>query len=407
MTWGHEVAGSWWAGRVSRRRLLQAGAALALPGLASGRQLVRARQRQPLKVGVVLPFSGVYTQLGEDILRGMRLYLERVGNQAGGRPVELIVEDETADPSTALQKVTKLIESDRVDLLTGLVSTAAAYAVRDTVHTARTILVVSNAGGNALTRERKSPFIFRTSFTSWQVHYPFGRWVAENISKKVAILSADYAFGRESTAAFKESFLAAGGQVVDEVYSPLGSTDFSAYISRIARARPEAVFGFLAGTDGVIFVRQFSQFGLKGRIQLTMSGFALEEDVIQQVGRAAVDAYSCLHWAVRLETPENQAFVRDYQARYGVVPSVYSMQGYDTARVIVDAVNAVQGDTSNRERLVEAMEGVQFRGPRGLFQFDPRTHHVIQNVYVRQVRQVGNQFNNAVVADLGRVRDPG
>ena len=204
MTWGHEVAGSWWAGRVSRRRLLQAGAALALPGLASGRQLVRARQRQPLKVGVVLPFSGVYTQLGEDILRGMRLYLERVGNQAGGRPVELIVEDETADPSTALQKVTKLIESDRVDLLTGLVSTAAAYAVRDTVHTARTILVVSNAGGNALTRERKSPFIFRTSFTSWQVHYPFGRWVAENISKKVAILSADYAFGRESTAAFKE-----------------------------------------------------------------------------------------------------------------------------------------------------------------------------------------------------------
>ena len=378
-----------------------------MAGIASPGRWARAQRSAAVRIGVVLPFSGVYTQLGEDILNGMRLYLDRVGNQAGGRPIELLVEDETADPGTALQKMTKLIESDGAPILTGLVSTAAAYAGRDLVHNTRTLLVVSNAGGNALTRDRKSPYIFRTSFTSWQVHHPFGKWVAENVSRRVAILSADYAFGRESTEAFKESFIAAGGQVVDEIYSPLGSTDFSAYVSRIARARPEAVFGFLAGTDGVIFVRQFNQFGLRGRIRLTMSGFALEEDVLQQVGSAALDAYSCLHWAVSLDTPENVAFVRDYQQRYRMVPSVYSMQGFDTARVIVEALNAVQGDTSRRDQLAEAMAAVRFRGPRGEFQFDPQTHHVVQNVYVRQVRQVDGQVRNAVVADLGRVRDPG
>lgn len=373
--------------------------------MAPGRFIARA---QPVKIGVVLPFSGVYAQLGEDILNGMRLYLDRVNHEAGGRPLQLIVEDETADPGTALQKITKLLESDRVDLLTGLVSTAAAYAVRDVVHNARKVLVVSNAGGNALTRARKSPYIFRTSFTSWQVHYPFGRWVAENISKRVAILSADYAFGRESSEAFKESFLAAGGQLVDEIYTPLGSTDFSAFISRIARARPEAVFGFLAGTDGVIFVRQFAQFGLTGRIRLTMSGFALEEDVVREVGRAALGTYSVLHWAARLEIPENVAFVRDYQQRYRVVPSVYSGQGFDTARVMVEALDAVRGDTSNPDRLVQAMAEVRFVGPRGLFEFDPVTHQVVQNVYARQVREFeGGQISNAVVADLGRIRDPG
>lgn len=220
-----------------RRRFLKEGLALGL-GLALGR--ARA-QREALRIGVVLPYSGVYAQLGEDITNGMLLYFEEVRNQAGGRPIQLVREDETADPTVALRKVTKLVEQDRVDLLTGLVSTASAYAVRDYVHSTRNILIVSNAGGNALTRERKSPYIFRTSFTSWQVSFPLGRWVAERLGRRVAIVAADYAFGRESAAAFKESFQAAGGQVVDEVYTPLGSTDFSAAIARVGRARPQAV----------------------------------------------------------------------------------------------------------------------------------------------------------------------
>lgn len=388
--------------RYTRRRFLKQSLAVGV-GLAMG---VRG-QREALRIGVVLPYSGVYAQLGQDITDGMLLYFEEVKNQAGGRPIQLVREDETADPSVALRKVTKLVEQDRVDLLTGLVSTASAYAVRDYVHNSRNILIVSNAGGNALTRERKSPYIFRTSFTSWQISFPLGRWVAERVTKRVAVVAADYAFGRESVAAFKESFLAAGGQVIQETYTPLGSTDFSAVLTRLLQARPGAVFGFLAGSDAAIFLRQYAQFGLKDMIPLATTGFTVEEDVIRAVGQAAEGAYSSLHWAVRLALPENQRFVQAFRKRFGRTPSVYAMQGYDTARVIVEAVNALQGDLANKDKLVEALEGVRFRGPRGLFEFDPKTHQVIQNIYVRQVRNVGSELANVVVADLGRVRDPG
>lgn len=388
--------------RYTRRRFLKQSLAVGV-GLAMG---VRG-QREALRIGVVLPYSGVYAQLGQDITDGMLLYFEEVKNQAGGRPIQLVREDETADPSVALRKVTKLVEQDRVDLLTGLVSTASAYAVRDYVHNSRNVLIVSNAGGNALTRERKSPYIFRTSFTSWQISFPLGRWVAERVTKRVAVVAADYAFGRESVAAFKESFLAAGGQVIQETYTPLGSTDFSAVLTRLLQARPGAVFGFLAGSDAAIFLRQYAQFGLKDMIPLATTGFTVEEDVIRAVGQAAEGAYSSLHWAVRLALPENQRFVQAFRKRFGRTPSVYAMQGYDTARVIVEAVNALQGDLANKDKLVEALEGVRFRGPRGLFEFDPKTHQVIQNIYVRQVRNVGSELANVVVADLGRVRDPG
>lgn len=384
-----------------RRQLLKKGVALGL-----GFFLGAKGQREALRIGVVLPYSGVYAQLGADITNGMLLYFEEVKNKSD-RPIQLIREDETGDPAVALRKVTKLVEQDRVDLLTGLVSTASAYAVRDYVHSTRNILIVSNAGGNALTRERKSPYIFRTSFTSWQVSFPLGRWVAERVGKRVAIVAADYAFGRESAAAFKESFLAAGGQIVDEIYTPLGSTDFSAAITRLVRARPQAVYAFLAGSDAVIFLKQYAQFGLKGAVPLTTTGFTTEEDVIQAVGKDAEGAYSSLHWAVRLAIPENQKFVQAYRRRFNRVPSVYAMQGYDTARVIVEAVSVLKGDVSNKDRLIEALEGVRFRGPRGLFEFDPKTHQVIQNIYVRQVREIGGELANAVVADLGRVRDPG
>ncbi len=395
------------SGRLRRREIVKTGAALALGSLGWRTRLARAEARDAVKVGVLLPSSGVYAQLGQDITQGMLLYLDRVQNRAGGRPIQLIAEDETADPSIALSKARKLIESDRVDILTGVVSTAAAYAIRDLVHSSRTIFIVSNAGGNALTRERKSPYIFRVSFTSWQVSFPFGRWVADKVSRRATVLAADYAFGRESVAAFKESFLAAGGQVLDEIWTPLGSTDFSAYVSRIIGTRPGTVYGFLSGSDAVIFIRQYAQFGLAGNVPLTVAGFMVEEDVLPAVGRAALGARSSLHWAVRLDNAVNREFVASYRRRFNASPSVFSMQGYDAARVMVEAIDAVGGDLSNKDRFIQALEGVRFDSPRGRFEFDPATHHVLQNIYVREVRDFQGELANAVIDDLGRVRDVG
>ncbi|GBD12421.1 Leucine-, isoleucine-, valine-, threonine-, and alanine-binding protein [bacterium HR24] len=405
--------------RLSRRDLLKLGAGLAVAGVlgCEGEEAAtptpgtpsagQAPSGPPVKVGVLVPTSGVYTALGRDMLNGYNLYFQQVNFTAGGRRIELITEDETGDANTALTRARKLIEADRVEVFTGVVSTAAVYAMRDLLHQSRTLSIITNAGGNDLTRGRKSPYIFRTSFTSWQVSFPLGKWVADNLTKRVAIMYADYGFGQESQAAFRESFTAAGGQVLDAIPFPLGNSDFSSVIDRIRAARPDAVYGFASGSDAVLFLRQFAQAGLRGRIPLAVTGFMVEQDVLQSVGRDALDAYSSLHWAVTLDNPTNRRFVEEYRRRYNEFPSVFTMQAYDGARVIVEVLNAVNGDTSDPDRLVRAAEAVRFDSPRGLFEFDPVTHNVIQNVYLRQVRDQGGQVVNVVVTDLGRVRDPG
>lgn len=372
----------------------------AAPGVA------KPAARGPVKVGFVVPTSGQYAGLGPDMVNGSKLYFDQVGNKAGGREIQVLVEDETADAQVALQKTRKLIEQDKIDIFTGVVSTAAVYAIRDTLHNSETISIISNAGGNDLTRKRKSPYIFRTSFTSWQVAFPLGEWVAKNLAKKVFITAADYGFGQESAAAFEENFVKNGGTILGKVFPKLGNTDYGPFLPQIAAANPEATYNFYSGSDAVNFVKQYADFGLKQKIKLTGSGFLVEEDVLPEQGRAAEGAISSLFWAYTLDNPENKAFIEAYEKKYNKTPSTFAVQAYDAGRVIVEALNKVEGDTSNKQALIKAIESVKFNSPRGPFEFDPETHQVILNMYVREVRQVGGRFTNVVIANLGQVRDP-
>lgn len=392
--------------RTTRRQMLRAGLATVGTLVAPG-PFMRARGRNPLRVGVILPYTGVNAPTGEEVTRGMVLYLEQVGYQAGGRPVQLIYEDETQDPSTAFRKARKLVESDRVDLVTGLVSSAAVYAMRDYIHDSKTVLLVGIAASNGITRERKSPYIFRTSYSNWQLGYAFGAWVAENIGPRIVAIASDYVTGWEKVEAFKASFVSAGGQVLHEIYTPLGSTDFSAYIPGIVQQRPDGIFGFLPGSDAVVFVRQYAQFGLDRSIPLAVAGNMVDEDVLQAVGAAAEGAYSCLHWSIMLDLPANHRFVAAYGNRFNLHPSQAALQGFDTAQLMVEAANAVEGDTADKGRLVEAFRAARFASPRGDFQLDPATHNPVQNMYVRQVRRISGTLHNVVVEDLGRFTDPG
>lgn len=404
--------------RLTRRELLTAalGGAAVLVAEAAGSHgrmeqpfrvpAVLAASAQPVKLGVILPYSKVYQQLGEDITSGMTLYFESVGWKAGGRQITMIREDEDIDPQIALRKARKLIESDNVDLMTGLVSSASALALRDVIHNSKTLLVISNAGANAVTRSRRSPYIFRVSFSNWQTCYPIGRWFFENIARSCVVGAADYAAGHEDINGFKESYLAAGGRVGAEVYPPLNNTDYAPYIAQMQRARPEAVFVFFAGSDAVRFVTQAEQYGLLKDARLVGPGFLVEEDVLPAQGRAAVGVYSCLHWALTLQRPENLAFTRAYRERWKREATVYAMQGYDAARVIIEALNATGGDTADKSRLIDALAAVQFKSPRGALAFDPETHNIVQEVYLRQVRDVGKTVHNVVFASLGVFRDP-
>ncbi len=401
---------------LTRRQMLKrAAAGGAAIGVGSALRLGRLPGRLespavlaagPVQVGLPVPYSKGYGQLGEDITNGMTLYLDRVGWTGGGRKITWVRADEEIDPQVGVRQARRLIEAEGVDLLTGIVSTATAYAIRDLVHNAKTFLIVSNAGGNLLTRARKSPYIFRVSFTSWQVSYPFGKWFYTNVGREAALTAANYGFGTESIAAFKESFLAAGGKVVGEVYPPLNNTDYAPYITQVQKLNAEASYHFYSGSDAVRFIQQAAQYGLT-KTHITGAGFMVEQDVLAAQGADALGIYSPLHWALTLQNPVNLAFTREYKARFKRDASVFAVQGYDAARTIVEALNKAGGDVGNKERFAEAMAGVRFDSPRGPFEFDPNTRNVVQTIYVRQVRRVGGDTANVVFENLGRVRDPG
>lgn len=387
--------------RMTRRDFIKtmavgAGAVAAAP-LLQACGATTGGSNTPVKVGVLLPYSKVYASLGDSITKGMQMYLDGVNNIAGGRPITLIKEDEENDAQVSLTKTRKFIEQDKVDLFTGVVSTTVVYALRDILDQSKMISLISNAGGNDLTRKRKSPYIFRTSFTSWQVAYPLGPWVYQNVAKKVLICAADYGFGRESAAAFKESFTKAGGTIVDELYPPFPSTDFGAFLPKIAAAKPEAIYAFFSGSDAVSFIKQYSDYGLNKDIKITGSGFLLEQDVLPSQGASANGGYSSLHWALTLDNAENKKFVADYKSKFSKDADVFALQGYDTARVIVEALNAVKGDTSNKDNLVQAIRAVKFNSPRGPFAFDPAGQNVNQFIYYRQVVDSGGTLTNKVL----------
>ena len=369
------------------------------------------------KLGSILPYTKVYAGLGESITNAMQMYFESVNFTAGGRTIEWVKEDEENDAQISLRKLSKLIDQDKIDLFTGIVSTAVLYAVRDPLNDAKMPTVISNGGGNLLTRKgtkgtavgRYSPYIFRCSFSSYQISNPLGDYVAKNVSKKVAICASNYGFGTESAADFKATFTAAGGTLLGtDILPPLGTTDFSAFLPQIAATNAEAVYSFFSGSDALNYVKQFDQFGLKKTMKIVGAGFLTEMDVLPDQGSSALDAITSLHWSTELDNPVNKKFVDDYRKKFPKKEvDVFAMQGYDAARIIVEALNAVKGDTSNKDNFLAAIRAVTFDSPRGKFAFDPKTQNVINQIYFRQVKQSGGKYVNTIIGKTDQpILDP-
>ena len=366
-------------------------------------------QSGPIKIGLVLPYTGVYAVLGESITQAMELVFARENWTVAGRKIEMIKEDDEMKPPVGVRKTEKLIDSDRVDILTGPVHSGILMGMRDKVHNSKTILIVSNAGADAISRERCSQWIFRTSFSNWQPCQPMGGWVAKNVTKEVFQIAPNYQAGKDMMAAFRETFLPAGGKVVAEDYPKLGETDYAPYLTKIRQSGAKAVFAFFSGTDAVNFVKQFEQFGLKGAVKLTGAGFLTEPDVLPAQGAAALGTITGHFYTPQLDNPVNKQFVADFKARYGnKSPDGFACQGYDTAEVIVRALKAVNGNTQDKAKLAATIAKVEFDSPRGRFRFDPKTHNVIQPfIYVREVREVPGGLDNVPIDKIADVRDPG
>jgi branched-chain amino acid transport system substrate-binding protein len=404
---------------ISRRQLLKRagilGAAVGTPGLLSacgvfgGDDDGGGGTDEALKIGLLVPTSGVYAALGEDMRNGFDLYLDNNNGRLGGRRVELVVEDEGETPEGALRKAQKLVRQDRVTLVTGIVSSAAALSMRDLFDEEQIPLIISNAGANDLTGAARSPYVFRTSFANSQVSLPLGGWVYDNITQSNAFVTApDYAAGAEATGGFRETFEAAGGSIVGESFPPFGTTDdYQPFLSDIERSGAEVVFAFYAGGEAITFVTQYEQFGLKDSIPLVGSGFLTDEGVLPAQKDAALGIQTSLHYTPRLDNPTNEEFSSAYQEAFDEPPTVYAVQQYDAAQVVDRAIRELDGDTGDVAALIEALANVgTIDSPRGEFEMDPETHNPIQPMYLREVQEVGGVLVNEPVENLGRTEAP-
>src|SRR5262245_29150936 len=395
--------------QVTRRKFLGA-ATLAGVSAAAGPWVARVgAQGAPVKIGLVLPYTGVYAVLGESITQAMELVFARENWTVAGRKIEMVKEDDEMKPPIGIRKTEKLIDSDKVDILTGPVHSGILMGMPDKVDTSKTILVVSNAGADAISRDRCSKWIFRASFSNWQPNQPMGGWVAKNVSKEVFLIAPNYQAGKDMMEAFKETYAPAGGKVVAEDYPKLGETDYAPYLTKIRQSGAKAVYCFFSGTDAVNFVKQYDQFGLKQAVKLTGAGFLTEPDVLPAQGKSALGIITGHFYTPLLDNPTNQKFVAAFRAQYGgKLPDGFACQGYDTAEVILHSLRVVNGNTQDKDKWVDAIAKVEFDSPRGRFRFDPKTHNVIQPfVYVREVKETALGLNNVPIDKVADIRDPG
>ena len=362
---------------------------------------------EPIKIGVLLPSSGVYAGLGNDQKLALELGFDDFGREVAGRPIELIHADTQSKPGSGLAQIKKLVLRDRVDVVVGIISSAVAGAVRDYVHNAQVPLILSNAGNDDLTGAQCSPWILRSSFSNSQISREMGPWMAARGFNNVFLMAFDYLAGHQAMEAFRGGFVAAGGTVVGEEYPPLGETeDFGPYLAKVKAADPDAVYVFFAGGPAIKFVKEWAAFGLKGEIQLAGAGWLNSALYINAQGMDAAGALGILNYVPSIDTPENHAFQENFRAAHGRDASEFGVAAYDSARIIVEALKATGGNTTDKEALVAAMQATRFDGPRGPFRIDPRTNNVIQNVYIFEV-QAQDGGVAAVVQDvIADVQDP-
>ena len=385
-----------------KRTMAAALAAGLLAGAAGA-----ASAQSSIKVGVLLPFSGVFGGLGKDQDAALEMALDDLGREVGGRTIELVKADTESKPAAGLAQVKKLILRDKVDVVVGIISSAVAGAVRDYVHGSKTPLIITNAGNDALTGEQCSPWIVRTSFSNSQINRDMGPWLAGQGYKKAFLMAFDYAAGHQMMDTFEAGFTGAGGAIAGEAYPPLGETkDFGPYLAKAKAAGPDVVYVFFAGGPAIKFMKEWAAFGMKDQVQLAGAGWLNSALYVKKQGADAVGTLGALNYYPSIDTPENRAFQEQFRAKHGRDASEFGVAAYDSVRLIVDALKATGGKTGDKAALVKAMHDVQFTGPRGPFRIDPKTNNVVQNIYVARIEEMGDSVGAVIQHTFPNVQDP-
>jgi len=377
---------------------------VALLGAASVALLCASATAQApkLKVGLMLPYTGTFAALGVAIENGFRLYVGEQGGKLAGRELEFVKVDDESDPAKATDNVNKLIKRDNVDVIVGTVHSGVAMAMAKAAKDNGTLLIVPNAGADAVTGPMCANHIFRSSFSNWQPAYAMGEVAAKRGAKKAVTITWKYAAGEESVKGFREAFEKGGGQVVRELNLPFPNVEFQALLTEIASLKPDAVYTFFAGAGAVKFVKDYAAAGLKKTIPLYGAGF-LTDGTLEAQGADADGLLTTLHYGDSLNTPRDNAFRLEYAKAYKLQPDVYAVQGYDAAQMLAIGLKAVNGDLGKKAEFAAAVEKAKIDSPRGAFTLG-KNHNPVQDIYLRHV--IGKE-NKVIGVASKQLADPG
>jgi len=367
---------------------------------------VSAAEKPPIKVGLLLPYTGTMPLQAKGVSDGVELYFAEIGQKAGGRAIQVIKEDDENNPTVGLTKVRRLVEQHKVNFVVGPVSSAVALAIHEYLRKAPVIQINPCAFTRDLTSPQKaSTNIFRVVETTDQTNYPMGKWMMKSTPhRNVVITASDFSAGHHSVEAFKAGFEEAGGKVIKEVYPKLGTMDFASFLTAIDIKGVEAVYAWYAGTDAVRFVQQYQEFGLKKRIPLYGYGVIADDPYLPSIGDAALGVITSAHYAYTLDLPQNRTFVKAYTSKYNEPPSRYSEFGYVSAQVIAAVAEALKGELEDIAKVSDGIKrsAAKIETPSGPLAFDQYNQRVV-NVYVEKVEKRDGKLANVIIDRLGTV----
>ena len=340
---------------------------------------------EELRIGFIAPMTGLFAQIGKDMVDGFQMYLDEHGGKLGGADVKFIVEDEQGKPDTAVTRAKKLVLSDKVEMFIGGLLASSGYALAPVSTAEKTLYIASVPAADDLTQRQldKYPYFIRTSWTSSQPHHPLGQWACDQGYKKVISIAADYAFGYEVAGGFQKTFEDCGGKVIQKIWPPLGTKDFGPYIPTM-KADADAIFSLMVGPMALQFPKQLRGAGNKKPI--LGGGTSYDEFVLPFMGDEVIGDVSALHYSAAIPTPKNEAFVKAYRAKYGKMPSYYSENNYTTAQWIDDAMKLAGGKWPGPEAFIKLMQGIKLDAVRGPLSMDDM-RNPIENIYIKKVEK--------------------
>jgi branched-chain amino acid transport system substrate-binding protein len=359
---------------------LSAAAGIAVPAIGSA-------QAGPIRIGMMAPLSGVVAAGGREMVDGFKMYWDSVGNEVGGRKVEVIVEDDAGNPDTALQKARRLVEKTQVDFLFGNLLANTGLAVANYVKGNGVPYFIPIIAADDLTQRDRIPNVIRVAgYAASQFPPPLADWALKQGHKRVATISQDYSFGHEQCGGFCQIFSEGGGTIVQQFWNPLNTSDFSPYLGQIAALNIDAIFIMELGSDANRFMQQFANFGLKGKLPMLGAMNFTDQSVIRTAGPECEGILSSAHFAEGSDNPATQKFVAAYQKKFNILPSLYGFSMYSGAMWVADAIRKVNGAVDKRAEFLEAVRKTELTdSPLGRPVRLDDYGNPIYDVYIRKV----------------------